>query len=205
MPPRPPWACATPGTDRGRSTTCPTSPRWGGSRVGELAATIVANVFLLAALIWLQTGVADRHRRPVVPAPRPRALVVLAAVVHRRGGRSRSCSRSPSTCAAAGRTRTRSATRSSVRRSPSRRIYLLANHLLFNPAFVDAARRRERTDWLQVDDRRSSASSSSAIVGWDAIDGFLKARRSAEAARGDTSDASTLGRPEPSVVIDHDA
>ena len=55
-------------------------------------------------------------------------------------------------------------------------LYLLANHLLFNPAFV-AALGAESDDWLQATTIVASFVIFGA-VGWDAIDGFLMARRS---------------------------
>ena len=58
-------------------------------------------------------------------------------------------------------------------------IYLLANDLLFNPALVDAAVAAGdgTTSWIQPT-KVIIGVSVAAIVGWDAIDGFLKARRS---------------------------
>ena len=60
-------------------------------------------------------------------------------------------------------------------------LYLLANHLLFNPALVDALG-SESESWLQITTAITGVTIA-VIVAWDAIDGFLKARRSAAAAR----------------------
>ena len=61
-------------------------------------------------------------------------------------------------------------------------LYLLANHLLFNPAFVDGARRRERG--LAPDHHHRHLVRHRGLVVWDAIDGFLKARRASAAVAG---------------------
>ena len=61
-------------------------------------------------------------------------------------------------------------------------LYLLSNHLLFNPAFVDALG-VESDEWLQVTTIVTGVTIA-IVVAWDAIDGFLKARRAAAAARG---------------------
>jgi hypothetical protein len=59
-------------------------------------------------------------------------------------------------------------------------IYLLANGLLLNPVIVDAIT-EAGGDWLQVTTVVVGVSIA-AIVAWDAIDGFRKARRASNAA-----------------------
>jgi len=57
-------------------------------------------------------------------------------------------------------------------------IYLLANDLLFNPAFVDSA--VVATDGTGTGIQATKVVigvSIAAIVGWDAVDGFIKAHR----------------------------
>jgi len=58
-------------------------------------------------------------------------------------------------------------------------LYLLSNHLLFNPAFI-ASLGADSGDWLQITTLVAGISIA-AIVGWDAIDGFLKAWRASRA------------------------
>ncbi len=58
-------------------------------------------------------------------------------------------------------------------------LYLLSNHLLFNPAFVDALGDASG-EWLQITTLVTGIIIA-VIVVWDAIDGFLKARRASAA------------------------
>ena len=61
-------------------------------------------------------------------------------------------------------------------------LYLLSNHLLFNPAFVDAL--ADATgEWLQITTVITGVVIAAVVV-WDAIDGFLKARRAAQGRSG---------------------
>jgi hypothetical protein len=150
----------------------------GRMSVGDMAAAIVANVFLVAGLIWVQTSspfVIDGQSYPLFdPALWSFWLpwfIVIAALeivftvaVYRRG-------RWTYTYAVG------NALLGAAFAIPA--IYLLANQLLFNPAFVDALG-AESNDWLQVTTIVTSLVIVGA-VGWDAIDGFLKARRSASA------------------------
>jgi hypothetical protein len=146
--------------------------------VGDMAAAIAANVFLIAGLIWVTAAspfVIDGQSYPLFdPALWSFWLpwfIVIAALeivftvaVYRRG-------RWTYTYAVG------NALLGAAFAIPA--IYLLANQLLFNPAFVDALG-AESDDWLKVTTIVTSLVIVGA-VGWDAIDGFLKARRSASA------------------------
>jgi hypothetical protein len=156
----------------------PDLPTLGRMDVGDLAAALVANVFLIAGLIWATAAspfVIDGQSYPLFdPAlwsfwlPWFIVVAVLEIVftlaVYRRG-------RWTYTYAVG------NALLGAAFAIPA--IYLLANQLLFNPAFVDALG-DESGEWLQVTTLVTSLVIVGA-VGWDAIDGFLKARRSATA------------------------
>ena len=143
--------------------------------VGDLAAALVANVFLIAGIIWTTTSspiVIDGQSYSLLdPALWSFWLpwfivvavleIVFTVAVYRRG-------RWTYTYAVG------NALLGAAFAIPA--LYLLANHLLFNPAFV-AALGAESGDWLQVTTIVASFVIFGA-VGWDAIDGFLKARRS---------------------------
>jgi hypothetical protein len=66
-------------------------------------------------------------------------------------------------------------------------VYLLQNAMLFNPELVAAILARTPGNWLPITTLITSIAVV-VIVGWDAVDGFLKARRAATAA------AATPGR-----------
>ena len=55
-------------------------------------------------------------------------------------------------------------------------VYLLQNRLLFNPELVAAIEAQTPGDWLSITSL-ITVIVVVIIVGWDAIDGFLKARR----------------------------
>ena len=146
----------------------------GRMSVGDLAGSLGANVFLIAGLIWVQTSspfVIDGQSYPLFdPALWSFWLpwfIVIAALeivftvaVYLRG-------RWTYTYAVG------NALLGAAFAIPA--LYLLSNHLLFNPAFVEALG-AESGDWLQI----TTAITSFVLVGavvWDAIDGFLKARR----------------------------
>ena len=107
-------------TGRGRSTTCPPCPSRGASPWASWSATIAVNVFLLAALVWLQLGSTIDIDGQSHPGRQPGAPVVLAAMVHRRDDPRDRLHRRRLPYAADGRTPTPSAMRSSAPRSPSR-------------------------------------------------------------------------------------
>ena len=153
----------------------PDLPTLGRMGVGDLAAALVANVFLIAGIIWTTTSspiVIDGQSYSLLdPALWSFWLpwfivvavleIVFTVAVYRRG-------RWTYTYAVG------NALLGAAFAIPA--LYLLANHLLFNPAFV-AALGAESDDWLQVTTIVASFVIFGA-VGWDAIDGFLKARRS---------------------------
>lgn len=61
-------------------------------------------------------------------------------------------------------------------------VYLLQNELLFNPDLVAAVTADTGRDWLRITTLITSIVVV-VIVGWDAIDGFLKARRAGSRTR----------------------
>jgi hypothetical protein len=156
-------------------------PAQGRMSVGDLAASLVANVFLIAGLVWVQTSspfVVDGQSYPLFdPALWSFWLpwfigvaaleIVFAVAVYRRGRWT--------TTYAVG-----NALLGAAFAIPA--VYLLANGLLFNPAFVDALGDTS-DEWLQVTTMVTAIVIVAAVV-WDAIDGFLKARRAATAPGG---------------------
>ena len=146
--------------------------------LGELVGTIALNVVLLGALVWLQLGSTidiDGQSTQVVNPALPSfwlpwfivvtiLKIVLTVAVYLRGRWTYAY--------AVG-----NALHGAAFAIPA--IYLLANDLLFNPALVDAAVAAGdgTTSWIQPT-KVIIGVSVAAIVGWDAIDGFLKARRS---------------------------
>ena len=161
----------------------PDLPTLGRMDVGDLAAALVANVFLIAGLIWVTTAspfVIDGQSYPLFDPvlwsfwlPWFIVVAVLEIVftlaVYLRGRWTYTYAVGNALLAAA---------------FAIPALYLLTNHLLFNPAFIDALG-DEGDDWLQVTTIVTSLVIVGA-VGWDAIDGFLKARRTVAAleARG---------------------
>lgn len=156
----------------------PDLPAQGRMTVGDLAAAVVTNVFVIAALIWVQTSspfVVDGQSYPLFDPALwsfwlPWFIVVAAleivftVAVYLRG-------RWTYTYAVG------NALLGAAFAIPA--LYLLSNHLLFNPAFVEALG-DPSGDWLQITTIITGAVIVGAVV-WDAIDGFLKARRSAAA------------------------
>jgi hypothetical protein len=72
-------------------------------------------------------------------------------------------------------------------------LYLLWTGGLFNPAIIDALDELTGNAWLQPT-VIVIALSIGAIVAWDAIDGFVKARRNAHLS---AADAGEPGRTAP--------
>ena len=146
--------------------------------LGELAATIALNVFLLGVLVWLQLGstiaVNGQSTQVINPALGslwlPWFIVVAIAeiaftiAVYLRGRWTNAYAVGNALLGAA---------------FAIPAIYLLANDLLVNPALVDAAiAATDGTDaWIQPL-KVIIGVSVAAVFAWDAIDGFLKARRS---------------------------
>jgi len=61
-------------------------------------------------------------------------------------------------------------------------VYLLQNGLLFNPELVAAIQAQTPGGWLSITSLITGIVVV-IIVGWDAIDGFLKARRAGSGVR----------------------
>jgi hypothetical protein len=155
----------------------PDLPDQGRISLTELAASVAANVFLLVALLWLQLAspiVVDGVSTPLLdPALWSFWLpwfigvtileIVFTIAVFLRGHWTYTYAVGNALLGAA---------------FAIPAIYLLANDLLFNPAFVDAA--VAATDgtgtWLQAT-KVVIGVSIAVIVGWDAVDGFIKAHR----------------------------
>jgi len=156
----------------------PPLPDAGRMTIGDVAAAIVANIVLIIGLLWGQLAlpmVIDGQSYPLFdPAlwsfwlPWFIAIAVLEVVftvaVYRRGHWTYGYAIGNAILGAA---------------FAIPAVYLLANHLLFNPAFVDALG-AESESWLQTTTVITGAIIVAVVV-WDAIDGFLKARRSAMA------------------------
>jgi hypothetical protein len=161
----------------------PALPDQGRIGLGELAATIVASLFFIGTVLWLQLA------SPIVVNGESISLfdpvlwsfwlpwfivvwlldIVLMVAVYRHGHWTHVHA-------------TVHAVLSAAFAVPA--IYLLANDLLFNPAFVDAA--VVATDgtatWIQP--TKVIIGVSIAAIGiWAGVDGFLKARRASAAAR----------------------
>ena len=160
-------------------------PDKGRITLTDLAASVAASTFLLGALLWLQLAspiVVDGVSIPLFdPALWSFWLpwfigvtiveIVFTTVVYLRGHWTYAYAIGNALLGAA---------------FAIPAIYLLANDLLFNPAFVDAA--VAATDgtgtWIQAT-KVVIGVSIAVIVGWDAVDGFIKARRaSAEGVVG---------------------
>ena len=169
---------------KGRTWTVddlPELPAPGRVTLGDMATAIAANVFVIAGLLWVQLAspfVIDGQAYPLFdPALWSFWLpwfivvavleIVFTVAVYRRG-------RWTYTYAVG------NALLGAAFALPA--LYLLSNHLLFNPAFVDALG-VESDEWLQVTTIVTGVTIA-IIVAWDAIDGFLKARRAAAAQRG---------------------
>ncbi len=149
--------------------------------LGELAATIALNVFLLGAVVWLQLGstiAVDGQSTQVVNPALPSFWlpwfivvtileIVFTVAVYLRGRWTYAYAIGNALLGAA---------------FAIPAIYLLANDLLFNPALVNAAVAAVdgTTSWIQPT-KVIIGVSVAVIVGWDAIDGFLKARRASAA------------------------
>ena len=156
----------------------PALPAQGRMTVGDLAAAVVANVFVIAGLIWVQTSspfVIDGQSYPLFDPALwsfwlPWFIVVAAleivftVAVYLRGRWTYTYAIGNALLGAA---------------FAIPAVYLLANHLLFNPAFVDALADASG-EWLQITTLVTSIIIV-AIVVWDAFDGFLKARRASAA------------------------
>ena len=61
-------------------------------------------------------------------------------------------------------------------------VWLWQNDLLLNPAIVDATGGEAPAEWLGITGM-TTVIVIVAVVAWDAIDGFLKARRATQASR----------------------
>ena len=159
----------------------PALPAQGRMSVGDLAAALVANILLIAALVWVQTSspfVIDGQAFPLFdPAlwsfwlPWFIVIAVLEIVftvaVYLRGHWTYTYAVGNALLGAA---------------FAIPALYLLSNHLLFNPAFVDAL--ADATgEWLQITTVITGVVIAAVVV-WDAIDGFLKARRAAQGRSG---------------------
>jgi hypothetical protein len=156
----------------------PPLPDAGRVTIADVAAAIVANIVLIVALLWSQVAqpvVIDGQSYPLFdPAlwsfwlPWFIAIAALEIVftlaVYRRGHWTYAYAIGNALLGAA---------------FAIPALYLLANHLLFNPAFVDALS-PEFEAWLPTTTVIAGVVIV-AIVAWDAIDGFHKARRAAAA------------------------
>ena len=169
---------------RGRAWTVddlPELPSPGRMTLGDMATAIAANVFVIAALLWVQLAspfVVDGQSSPLFDPALwsfwlPWFIVVAAleivftVAVYLRG-------RWTYTYAVG------NALLGAAFALPA--LYLLSNHLLFNPAFIDALG-AQSGEWLQITTIITGVTIA-IIVGWDAIDGFLKARRASAAVAG---------------------
>jgi hypothetical protein len=154
----------------------PPLPDAGRMTISDVAGAIVANIVLIVGLLWSQVAlpmVIDGQSYPLFdPAlwsfwlPWFIAIAVLEIVftlaVYRRGHWTYGYAIGNALLGAA---------------FAIPALYLLANHLLFNPAFVEALG-AESESWLQTTTVITGVIIV-AIVAWDAIDVFRKARRAA--------------------------
>jgi hypothetical protein len=159
----------------------PELPDDGRMSLGELAATLAVNALVLAGLVWVQLQPPIVIEGEAFPLFDPAlgslwlpwfigALVleiVFTIAVWMRGRWT--------TAYAIG-----NAILGAAFAIPA--VYLLANDLLLNPALVEAINEATGGGWL-----RPTATITAiviiAVVTWDAIDGFRKARRASEADR----------------------
>jgi hypothetical protein len=157
----------------------PDLPAQGRMGVSDLIGGIVANVLLIVGLLWVQFSgalVVDGTSYPLLDPALwsfwlPWFIVVAVAeilftiAVFRRGRWTYGYAIGNAILGAA---------------FAIPALYLLANKMLFNPAFIDALGAQSE-DWLQVTTVISGVVIAAVVV-WDAIDGFLKARRAAGTA-----------------------
>ena len=155
----------------------PDLPDAGRMGVGEMVGTVVANVLLIGALLWLQLPITvDGQSFPLFdPALWSFWLpyfivvsileIVFAVVVWRRGRWTYGLAAINAVLGA-------------MFAIPA--IWLWQNDLLLNPALVEAAS-AETGEWLGITGM-VTAIVIVAAVAWDAIDAFLKARRASGAA-----------------------
>ena len=165
------------GTRKGKAWSVddlPALPTPGRVTLADMLAAIAANVFTIAALLWVQFAspfVIDGASIPLFDPALwsfwlPWFIVVAAleivftVAVYRRGHWTYAYAIGNAVLGAA---------------FAIPALYLLSNHLLFNPAFVDAIG-ADSGDWLQLTTLITGITIA-AVVGWDAIDGFLKAWR----------------------------
>ena len=147
--------------------------------LADLLTAIAVNVFVIAALLWVQFAspfVIDGESHPLfdpalwsfwLPWFIVVALleIVFTVAVYRRGRWTYTYAIGNAVLGAA---------------FAIPALYLLSNHLLFNPAFVDSMG-AESGEWLQITTLVTGITIV-AVVGWDAIGGFLKAWRASRAS-----------------------
>jgi hypothetical protein len=155
----------------------PELPDDGRIGVGEIAATLVVNVLVIAGLLWVQLQppiVIDGSAYPLFDPSLwsfwlPWFLVVtvleiaFTILLYVRG-------RWTWTFAVI------NAVLGAAFAIPA--VYLIQNTMLFNPELVAAIEAETPGNWLSITSLITSIVVV-VIVGWDAIDGFLKARRAA--------------------------
>jgi hypothetical protein len=153
----------------------PELPSKGRLGVGEFAATLVFNVLLIVALLWVQLAppiVIDGVAYPLFDPALwsfwlPYFIVVtlveilLAIAVFAHGHMTWTFA-------------TLNALLGAAFAIPA--VYLLMNELLFNPQLVTAVDSATGGRWLGFTTAFISAIVL-IVVGWDALDGFMKARR----------------------------
>jgi hypothetical protein len=157
----------------------PDLPDEGRMGITDMAGTVVANVLLIGALLWFQLqprieidGTAFQLFDPSVWSfwlPYFIGLAVLeivfAVAVWRRGHWTYGAAIVNAVLGAA---------------FAIPAVWLWANDLLFNPELVAAIQREVPGDWLGITGMVTIIVIIS-VVAWDAIDGFLKARRATNA------------------------
>ena len=159
----------------------PDLPDAGRMGVGEMAGTVVANILLIAGLLWVQLQSPITIDGQTYPAVRSRPVVVLAAVLHRRRRRSRSRSRSCSGGMVDGPTASPSSTPCSVPRSRSRPSGCGRTTCCSTRPSSTRSGGEAPAEWLGITGMTTVIVIVS-VVAWDAIDGFLKARRAERAS-----------------------
>ena len=158
----------------------PELPDAGRMGIGEMAGTVVANLFLIGAIVWLQVASPINLAGTTYPLFDPALWsfwlpyfiviafleIAFAVVLWLRGRWTYGFAVINALLGAA---------------FAIPAIWLVTNGMLFNPALVDAVSAEAPGDWMRIT-ATITVVAIGAIVAWDAVDGFLKARRASQPA-----------------------